>query len=398
MTKKGKIISLTALFLTALLLFVFNNKQHKDRYPLVKPVSDFAKKQKTSIVQDSAKPEIKSCDFQYKKAVVSICEPDRVNFDIAKLPQKGKKHDVSTFGKDKIGFTVNKPGKSAPNPVIFSITFDNDIFDETDYYYTNGIRFSLITPVARRTLLNKTLIGNRNSSVVLAGFSLRQNMYTATNPETPVILKGDHPFAGYLVFGQFLQTVNFENRVSVFSEISLGVIGPASLAASIQRGVHEKYPAGWDYQINNDIIVNYALKVEKSLISNKNFEINATTKINAGTLFDDLSAGLFMRTGSFIPVYRGMPLSKNNKLRYWFFIKSNLKGVIYDATLQGGMFSNSPYTIPGNQINRLVFTASAGLAFYYYSIGLELENFYQTPEFKGALDFKWGRINLVLKF
>ena len=106
MTKKGKIISLTALFLTVLLLFVFNNKQHKDRYPLVKPVSDFAKKQKTSIVQDSAKPEIKSCDFQYKKAVVSICEPDRVNFDIAKLPQKGKKHDVSTFGKDKIGFTV----------------------------------------------------------------------------------------------------------------------------------------------------------------------------------------------------------------------------------------------------------------------------------------------------
>lgn len=395
MTKKGTTILLTALFLSFFFLFVpgrEKSRRHENT------VSNLSKKPVYPLVKDTLKTGIKSYNFHYKNAVVSETIEKRVDINIVESLQNRDKNKISDNQNDEIYFYQNYPLIKSSNPVIFQITFDNDIFDETDYYYTNGIRFSLITPAAKRVLLNKLLIGDRTSDIVLSGFSLRQNMYTATNPETPVILKGDHPFAGYLVFGHFLQTVDFDKRLSIFSEINLGVIGPASLAASIQRGVHEKYPAGWDYQISNDLIINYTLRLEKSLISNKNIELGATSRLNAGTLYDDLSAGMFFRTGYFTPVYKGIPLSENKKLHYWFFVKSNLKGVMYNATLQGGMFNDSPYTIAKNDINRLVFTASAGLAFYYNSLGLELENFYQTPEFKGAMSFKWGRINLILRF
>ena len=76
--------------------------------------------------------------------------------------------------------------------------------------------------------------------------------------------------------------------------------------------------------------------------------------------------------------------------------KSNL--VFYDATLQGGMFSsNNKYTLSRSDINTHVFNASIGLAVFYNNIGLELHNFYMTPEFKSAYDFRWGRVKLIFK-
>jgi len=33
------------------------------------------------------------------------------------------------------------------------------------------------------------------------------------------------------------------------------------------------------------------------------------------------------------------------------------------------------------------------LSMYYKKVGIELQNFYLSPEFKNAYDFRWGRIN-----
>ncbi len=294
------------------------------------------------------------------------------------------------------------PHVRAKMPVIFQIDFDNDIFDETDYYYTNGVRLSLTTPAEQNSPLYKLLVRPRKTSLLFTGFSLRQNMYTPTDPDVTVILKGDHPFAGYLVLGQFNRAVDFRRKINLFSEITLGVIGPASMAGSVQYALHEKKPEGWINQIRNDIVVNYRLLLEKSVISTPHAELNINLSGRAGTLYDDASAGLLFRAGSFMPVYRGIvPLTgtihRTKRFQYWFFVKADAKGVLYNATLQGGMFSTSPYTLTKNEINRTLFTASAGVAVYYDRVGLELENFYQTPQFKGAYDFRWGRIKIAVR-
>jgi hypothetical protein len=91
--------------------------------------------------------------------------------------------------------------------------------------------------------------------------------------------------------------------------------------------------------------------------------------------------------------------AKKQQIQYWFFVTGNAELVAYNATLQGSLFNNnSPYVIQSNELNRALFKGSAGIAFYYDNLGLELENFYLTPEFKGAYQFGYGRIKLVANF
>jgi hypothetical protein len=49
-------------------------------------------------------------------------------------------------------------------------------------------------------------------------------------------------------------------------------------------------------------------------------------------------------------------------------------------------------------MQRFVFQGSAGIPVYSGSLGIELENFFLTPEFKGGRNFGWGRIKLVAAF
>ena len=105
-----------------------------------------------------------------------------------------------------------------------------------------------------------------------------------------------------------------------------------------------------------------------------------------------------------MPVYKG-PFSyfentnPGGRYQFWFFAEGMVDIVAYDATLQGGLFTNdNPYVVPTVDINRFVFRGSLGFALYYNNIGLEYEHFYITPEFKGAYHFGWGRLKAVLAF
>jgi lipid A 3-O-deacylase len=292
----------------------------------------------------------------------------------------------------------------AKEPWILTVIFDNDIFDNTDYYYTNGARIELVTPFADNSPVNKILPGAGNSCINFSGFSIQQNIYTPINPDVDEIQYNDRPFSAFLTIGQFRESVNIQKKINLKSEVSVGIVGPASMGGTVQSSIHDIEPVGWENQVKNDFVLNYAIHFEKGLISNHNIEVNATANGNAGTLFDKAGAGFYLRAGSFMPVYRG-PLSaisgKKTKqpLQYWFFVRGNVDAVFYDATLQGGLLNNeNPYAIGQNAMNRFVYKGSAGVAFYYKQVGIELENFYLSPEFEGARHFMYGRIKLCATF
>lgn len=288
-------------------------------------------------------------------------------------------------------------------PVMLSVRFDNDIFDNTDYYYTNGIRLALYTDIAGLSPLDKVLI-TPPADIELKGFFVTQNMYTPTIPETETILYGDYPFSGFLTVGQFSESYHLDKKLVVKSSIEFGVLGPASLSGSVQASVHKEMPSGWKYQIANSPVINYSVWVEKGIISNGYFEWNAVLRGHVGTLFDNIETGTFIRIGNFTPVVRGPRFltcfgKQKKHLQYWFFLKGGLQFTAYNATLQGSMFNNnSPYTVSSSDISRVVAKASAGIALYYGSLGVEFENFYNSPEFRGAYDFRYGRISLLFGF
>lgn len=276
----------------------------------------------------------------------------------------------------------------------FSVTFDNDIFNNTDYYYTNGIDIRIVSPMLANTSLSKILVGFGKSDVEQIGLSLKQNIYTPTNPDVPEVIEGDRPFSAFLTIGTFKNTYNFSRKLLLSSEFNIGVLGPASMGGYVQTSIHDIDPVGWSNQIKNSLVIDYSMDIEKGLISSPHFETFVTAGFNAGSVFNNIRGGVYTRVGSFTPVYRGITTSGD--FQYWFFVRANTKFVIYDATLQGGLFNNSNiYTLSGNQINRLVLQASAGIAFYYKGLGVELENFYISPEFNGAYDFRWGRIKVI---
>ncbi len=284
------------------------------------------------------------------------------------------------------------------------IIFDNDIWNNTDYYYTNGLAIELITPLANNSPVNKILLGVKSPDIEFVGFSIQQNMYTPINPDVTEILSNDRPFSAFLTIGHFRETYNFKKKLRIKSTLDIGVLGPASLGGTIQNSIHTEEPVGWQNQIQNSFVINYSAEIKKSILQTQNFEFNINGNVSVGSLFNKTGGGFSLRVGRFIPVYNG-PIrlignpGKNNPLQFWFFAKGNTDFVLYDATLQGGLFSNdNPYTIPGNKINRFIFQASAGFAIYAGSFGIELENFYLSPEFEGGRSFGWGRIKLVAVF
>ena len=284
------------------------------------------------------------------------------------------------------------------------IIFDNDIFDNTDYYYTNGARIELVFPFVDHSPLNKILAGFREPDIGFSGFSITQNIYTPINPEATGIEYGDRPFAGYMTLGQFRESYSLKRRIYMKSALDLGMLGPASLGETVQSTVHYLEPTGWAYQIQNSFVINYYFHIEKSFLSSPYFELGAIGEAQVGTLYDKIGGGLGFRVGHFMQVYRG-PLTAccvsagKREWQYWFFMTGMTDFVAWDATMQGSFFDKkSPYTLDNDEINRAVVRAGAGVAVYYHRFGLELENFYLTPEFKGGRHFMYGRIKLVANF
>jgi len=323
---------------------------------------------------------------------LSMDEVAAVKVDV---PQKNTPLEITRRDELKI---IEKP------PTIINIIFDNDIFNNTDYYYTNGINIELTTPIAKQSPLSRLLVGLKKSHINLYGFSIKQNIYTPTNPDIGEISLGDRPFSAFLTIGQFRESYNLQKNLSIKSAINLGVIGPASLGGVVQSSIHDIEPIGWNNQIKNNIVIDYSIKIEKGIISTPHAELNLITGGNIGTIFNKLNGGFYFRAGSFIPVFKGLTTifgsaSTKGAIQYWFFVSGKTNLVFYDATLQGGLFNNSnPYVIKSEDINRLVLNLSVGAAVYYKKLGIELQSFYLSQEFKNAYDFRWGRIKLIFQF
>jgi hypothetical protein len=280
------------------------------------------------------------------------------------------------------------------------IVFDNDIFDNTDYYYTNGVRLELVSSFAQKLPTSKLLPVLRKADVSFQGLSLVQNIYTPVNPDTKVVRLNDRPFSAFLSLGHFRESYNYERGLRMYSEISIGVIGPASMGGIVQSSIHEIEPLGWQNQIKNDLVLNYSFLIEKILLSRKNIELKLSADANLGTIYDKLGGGLAFRLGRFKKLLEnsiiGYRPNNPSRIDFWFYTKINANLIAYDATLQGGMFSESNiYVIDSKSLNRTVLNASAGFSLFYRGFGIEVENVYVSPEFKGAYDFRYGRINLI---
>ena len=282
---------------------------------------------------------------------------------------------------------------------LFTVHFANDALLSMDYYFTSGIKFDYIDPALANSPFALAMLPYRQNSVNYHGITISQDFFTPTVLDTTAIQYGDRPFAGVLYAGQFKIALNPKKHYKQVSELDIGIMGPESLGGFVQTNIHETKPTGWVNQVKNDVVINYNVRIEKGLVNTGHFDFNGVVQGKAGTLYTNAGLGFFSRIGSFMPYFENIGLtgpsqngnySAKSKLQYAFTFSSLLNVVAYDATLQGGMFSeNNIYTLHASEINRLVFNGSLGIEFTYKFFGFRTELHYITPEFAGGKEHRW---------
>ena len=292
---------------------------------------------------------------------------------------------------------------------FLSVNFDNDIIDYTDRFYTNGIKIDLILPGLRLNPAGKLMIPYWSGGTNYYGLTVVQNMYTPSTTKIGGILYGDRPYAAYLYLGSFKITLDPLHNFRQTSELDIGIIGPNSYGEWVQRSFHNAVPTnneplGWEFQVQNDLVLNYSYKMEKGIWNRKNIDLNLNASGEAGTLYTNLAGGFQFRTGWMNPYFANIGLAKKGalqkaglrKFQFVFFIKGTGKLVGYDATLEGGMINrSSSYTLPAGEISRAIFLGSSGISVSVNGFRLDMEQFLLSPDFHNGWWHKWVHLSLA---
>ncbi len=283
-------------------------------------------------------------------------------------------------------------------PSFFRFHYDNDYFTKYDQYYSQGITLEFVHPSIKKFPLARLLYKPWQGP---AQYGLTFNLFGFTPKSilSDSILYGDRPFDANISVQAFLTQTDVVRKREVSMTISLGIMGPAALGYEIQYNIHKwldnPLPHGWQYQIKNDIILNYQLGYEKQLLSAGNhFLLNGTAEARIGTLNDKLNGGFNFMAGRFNKRFETVQPIKR-KAEYYFYGQGRVNVIGYDASLQGGLFNRkSPYTISAANISRLSFQADAGVILNFKSFYLSYTQSFLTKEFSTGSNHRWGGVSM----
>lgn len=312
-----------------------------------------------------------------------------------------------------------------------SLSVENDLFTPTnsDQHYTNGVRLAFVSPEdsAPVAFLNiaKKVPFFASEGRIRTSYSIGQTMYTPDDITIAENQPDDRPWAGMLygTAGLLSDTGLTRSGESDYSridtlELTLGVVGPASLADKTQDFVHKVIdsprPQGWDNQIKNEPIIGltYERKYRSWFegdISGIEFDATPHGALTLGNAFTNAEIGTMFRVGFDLPADYGPPRIRpslpgsdffkpgtgENPLSGYLFAGVAGRYVARDITLDGNTFANSTSV----EKEPLVGDLQIGLAVIVGQARLTYTHVYRTAEFtaqSGADQF--GSISLSFRF
>jgi lipid A 3-O-deacylase len=152
---------------------------------------------------------------------------------------------------------------------------ENDLFSQTDRYYTNGFKLIWVSPnveinalrepcdkMSVRTAANWIYDVVRDKEVASrnAMWAIGQDMYTPRDRRRTTVDPLDRPYAGwlYVALGMNGREVRSNDTEILHSiEFNIGMVGPAALGQQFQDAIHnarglERFQ-GWDQQLKNEL-------------------------------------------------------------------------------------------------------------------------------------------------
>lgn len=287
---------------------------------------------------------------------------------------------------------------------VLEVSFENDLitFANTDRYFTNGITLKLQAPWISSMRVSSLMIPYQHAAVSKSSLILVQNMYTPTDTRYAPALKDDRPYASYLYLGYRRTSTDKSRKLEFSTELDLGFTGPYSPGSYFQTLVHKTFPTndkplGWETQIKSDPIINYSVGIDKIILEKDHLVLSAGMEAKLGTLYTQTGAVFKMLAGRNISPFNATAKNKD-RWQYFWYLKTNGSIVGYDATMQGGLFNkDNIFVLNSSEVSRFVATAETGLHLSYKDTGIELAQHFLSPEYKGGMFHKWGRISLLFK-
>ncbi len=229
---------------------------------------------------------------------------------------------------------------------IYTIAWENDIWSGTDRHYTNGNRFSYLSPeTAIPEWLDNTVSymplfashGRKRFSV-----SFGQSMFTPQNISTSALIREDRPYAGWL-YGNIGLTSDTGYRLDNL-ELSLGIVGESALGKPVQKRIHKWVdspdPKGWDNQLKDEpaIMLSYERKWRGIWqLSPFGLGIDVTPHLggSVGNVFTQAAAGATLRVGFDLPADYGPPRIRPSLPGSDFYIPTQAIGGYLFAGVEG---------------------------------------------------------------
>ncbi len=337
-----------------------------------------------------------------------------------------------------------------------TLRLENDLFTGTDRNYTNGVALTAVSRDLQGALRPECLprpIGLyarfigwadpdfwRDSGGQAASQNLvvrfGQAMYTPENKARTDVIRDDRPYAGLLYLGlawnrrAHPQAAGYE--MLDVRELTLGVIGPWSLAAQSQDLVHrirgfERFH-GWSNQLRNEPAFQMAMErkfkpyTDGAVRPGWGADVIGSYALRVGNIETAASTGVQWRAGWNVPNdfgsypirpgaenrppsgVAGLRTTKPESARAprpgaHAFVNLEAKAVAWDFSLDGNMFRNS------HHVSRRPWVAQAGLGISSQwivagrGVRLALMRVWRTREFDQQTGHHaFGSIALSLEF
>lgn len=323
---------------------------------------------------------------------------------------------------------VSAEEKASPNDnQTFIFYWENDVFADTDRYYTNGAKLIWISGDLNKYSEDKRLPSwshgpvesvpmlTRKETVKNIALSVGQKIFTPRDISRPELIKDDRPYAGYSYFGIALHSKT-QNRLDSF-ELDIGIVGPDSFARDVQEKIHDlldsEEPKGWDNQLKNEpaLGIVYERKyrvVQLGFGAWPEFDFIAHLGGAAGNVHTYINGGGEIRLGYNLPIDFGtglirpagdasIPAAHRGKFPAGFHLFGAVdgRGVARNIFLDGNTFTDS------HEVDKKPFVADlmVGASFHYKNVKITYSHVYQTKEFEEQEDAQiFGSISIAYTF
>ena len=260
---------------------------------------------------------------------------------------------------------------SSVESATWRFEFDNDVFFKKDNKISSGWSLQKHSAVAESWETLEDVPGfvrhwgkaiptlTEEGLIYRAGIAIGQVIQTPGDLSRSDLIEDDVPYAGALTLQATWYA--FNDKEFRGSEITVGVVGPASLAEQTQKMVHNvlpnsSEPKGWDHQLSTEPVINFNYMRKRKIWrwgnpADISFDTAIDGNVALGNLFTQASAALEMRFGHNMPkgfVYVPDPIGLS--MHYLASLKpANPQAASYYATLvlRGSAFAHNIF-LDGN--------------------------------------------------